>query len=487
MVGLGTSMHPFLKSWEEIRVEPVREESVRAGDILTARSRSGEVFAHRVVRVLRVGGKRVFLTKGDNRLQFDPLVFPEEVLGCVVRAGGRDLRRARWRWVGGGLGALSYAQAVLYHWLLWSGVNRLRRRLMSMGWFPKVRLLGMVRLVTNPAGWVSGSSVMERAGIRWGRVRTRGCGVLVRPYGSGDLEQMVRAWNSAFPGRQSAAERLRSRLLQSVGGGGEEGRCLTAWRGEELLGWGVAVRSRTGQGGVRFMALSDPGRRVGADRFLFPELLAWSRRQGAGEISFGPVPVTGPAAGEALLDPAFRRILEWGFQRLSPLVEMELEKGALPRGGFEEDGFHVRPWQPGDESRLHAAFFQRGNFNRTLVRDHLAFGGRFDQILVACFRDRPVGLCHWLPDSDLKDTRQVNWVWSVSDRMAGAGYLFHLTVEPVWRGRGLGTVLAARAAEALFRAGCSKVVCWTPVPAFFGRIGFVQGQSFFRMRKERGN
>lgn len=85
--------------WEE-----VAPEAVGVGDLVVYRPmmENGRLVIHRVIRRLRIGGKLAFLTKGDRRWMFDPLVLPEWIVGRV--AGKRN------RWLAG----VSCLQAVLF-------------------------------------------------------------------------------------------------------------------------------------------------------------------------------------------------------------------------------------------------------------------------------------------------------------------------------------------------------------------------------------
>jgi ribosomal protein S18 acetylase RimI-like enzyme len=62
---------------------------------------------------------------------------------------------------------------------------------------------------------------------------------------------------------------------------------------------------------------------------------------------------------------------------------------------------------------------------------------------------------------------------------ARRGYLYHLTVAPAWRGRGLGDRLVRRGMESLRRAGLERCLCFVyhanaGGKAFWTRVGWTE-------------
>ncbi len=83
----GGSMEPTIPLGAEVFVRPVRADALRVGDVITFHKpgRVHELVTHRIVAVRRVGGTRVFVTKGDaNRV-------PDE---WRIRAAGAGWRYA---------------------------------------------------------------------------------------------------------------------------------------------------------------------------------------------------------------------------------------------------------------------------------------------------------------------------------------------------------------------------------------------------------
>ncbi|MCA9521168.1 MAG: hypothetical protein KC609_09350 [Myxococcales bacterium] len=88
---LGVSMEPALRSGVELRVERCALDSLRRGDIVCL-DRGDQLVAHRLIALVSSGGRRWFLTRGDNNLLPDrPLPEPAylgRVTGFRSPAGG---------------------------------------------------------------------------------------------------------------------------------------------------------------------------------------------------------------------------------------------------------------------------------------------------------------------------------------------------------------------------------------------------------------
>lgn len=120
---------------ENIQFEPIEGSAVRLGDLLVYHPRPQEDFirapeldrwvTHRVIRRLQVGGQTVFLTKRNDQQMFAPVIFPDQIVGRVIRAGNKDLTTG-WRRVWGvTLAQVSYLQAILTHRLMCLRFGRL--------------------------------------------------------------------------------------------------------------------------------------------------------------------------------------------------------------------------------------------------------------------------------------------------------------------------------------------------------------------------
>lgn len=90
----GRSMLPTIKDGETITVEPAIAASIKLGDIILYRNRTG-VIAHRVMRIEQTGKCDLrFIPRGDAMAVSDPPVDADQVLGRVVsvRRNGRNVR-----------------------------------------------------------------------------------------------------------------------------------------------------------------------------------------------------------------------------------------------------------------------------------------------------------------------------------------------------------------------------------------------------------
>jgi signal peptidase I len=106
----GESMRPFVQDGDVLVVEPAGAWRPRLGDVLFYRDSEGAICAHRLVRLRRLGGKSLLVTRGDNALGSDEVLRPGQVLGRIIaieRAAGSvrlDTMRARaiacmWGWL----------------------------------------------------------------------------------------------------------------------------------------------------------------------------------------------------------------------------------------------------------------------------------------------------------------------------------------------------------------------------------------------------
>jgi len=126
----GTSMNPTLCELDVLEIEPYGNQPIRVGDVILFMPPSwNRPAVHRVVRATSEGIR----TCGDNNNLMDSwIVFPEDVLGRVVRATRGNRRRPiyggriGWLWAVG-VGAFKILVRVLslwYHLLARSGLFR---------------------------------------------------------------------------------------------------------------------------------------------------------------------------------------------------------------------------------------------------------------------------------------------------------------------------------------------------------------------------
>jgi len=79
----GDSMHPFIRSGQQLTVEPIDPRALRRGDVVLARLERG-LTAHRVVRIERRGGEVTSITtRGDNCDSDDASFSPDQLVGRI--------------------------------------------------------------------------------------------------------------------------------------------------------------------------------------------------------------------------------------------------------------------------------------------------------------------------------------------------------------------------------------------------------------------
>jgi signal peptidase I len=79
----GDSMHPFIRSGQQLVVEGVDPRVLRRGDVVLARLERG-LTAHRIVTIERRGDVVVSITtRGDNCSLDDPPFAPDQLVGRI--------------------------------------------------------------------------------------------------------------------------------------------------------------------------------------------------------------------------------------------------------------------------------------------------------------------------------------------------------------------------------------------------------------------
>ena len=79
----GNSMHPLIRGGDSIRIERCAPEVLGIGDIITFK-RNGTYYTHRLLRIVTRGSVTRVMTKGDNEVNVDPPVSPDQILGRVT-------------------------------------------------------------------------------------------------------------------------------------------------------------------------------------------------------------------------------------------------------------------------------------------------------------------------------------------------------------------------------------------------------------------
>ena len=126
----GNSMAPFIRNGDIVLVEPKQANELRIGEIVFYRRSGGRYVTHRLIGKSKNDGSLVLTTRGDNMRHLDASVFPEQVLGRVIRIEGQG----RYLWIGG------IAGSVLNRFLLYASSGGsytqgvLRRGLTKLWW-----------------------------------------------------------------------------------------------------------------------------------------------------------------------------------------------------------------------------------------------------------------------------------------------------------------------------------------------------------------
>ncbi len=87
MVVISNSMYPTLKINDIIVVKNIQPDEIKVGDIIVFRSPLNPdiPIVHRVVDIGMTGGRKFFITKGDNNPTRDPwTVTPDMIIGKVI-------------------------------------------------------------------------------------------------------------------------------------------------------------------------------------------------------------------------------------------------------------------------------------------------------------------------------------------------------------------------------------------------------------------
>jgi signal peptidase len=80
---VGESMYPIFKRGDIIIIKPVKIEDLSVGDVVLYQS-GKRMVAHRLIKKCINNGKMTFVMKGDSFPDFDPPVYPEDVIGKVI-------------------------------------------------------------------------------------------------------------------------------------------------------------------------------------------------------------------------------------------------------------------------------------------------------------------------------------------------------------------------------------------------------------------
>lgn len=80
----GSSMYPYIRSGDILRIEPAENYDPQYGDILLRVDDSGKALVHRVIKIRICKGKKEVLTKGDTSYRADGYISADRIYGKVV-------------------------------------------------------------------------------------------------------------------------------------------------------------------------------------------------------------------------------------------------------------------------------------------------------------------------------------------------------------------------------------------------------------------
>jgi len=80
----GWSMRPFIRDGDFIVVSPIKNSSIKAGDVVFHLTTEKKVMVHRVIRKHKKGNRMIMFIKGDATFSSPEKVEMQNVLGKVV-------------------------------------------------------------------------------------------------------------------------------------------------------------------------------------------------------------------------------------------------------------------------------------------------------------------------------------------------------------------------------------------------------------------
>lgn len=111
----GSSMSPILTKGRSVSVTSIGSGKIGVGDIICVKSNS-KLVAHRLVRIVSSKDGWYYITKGDNRPNFDEPLRRENIVGKVVEVEGRRVTGTFSKIPNLLLANLSYLEAALPRW-----------------------------------------------------------------------------------------------------------------------------------------------------------------------------------------------------------------------------------------------------------------------------------------------------------------------------------------------------------------------------------
>jgi len=444
-------MLPFFQPGKDIWFEPVAPASIRLGDVITYQEKTNALITHRVIKIRKENEKIIFITKGDNRFGWDPIVLEHQIIGKVTHIGNRNLNRFWWRWLGRLIAWMSYAQGKIYQCLINSKLNSLRHKLEEKGLFSKSLVYLFFRSASGPLFWITNlKKIVLGYRLLENRRRATRQGIQVETSSLEDVDSMLKIWNEVFPNHKTSVERFSKKLCNSPWFNPLD--CFLIWDKKDLLGWTlISLRNSLlkpspehKKGFVEVFAITYAAFEIHAAQILVGEALNWFKKNKVKEVYVGPHRIDDSALGIPLT-PLFLTLAHTGFQPFDMSVELNLKRS------------HYRPFHI--------------NIQELDIRIAQETGD-----LTATLKNQKVAYCRFLTDEQIKDYSDLPWVWSIAEPKAQMGYFFRLVVDQESRRRGIGTAMAMKAFELLFEAGCEEITISVSQNGFYEdfykRFGF---------------
>ncbi len=443
-------MLPFFQPGEDIWFKPVSADTIRPGDVVTYRKKPHILVTHRVIKIVKDGDTINFITKGDNRFAWDPIVADHQIIGKVIRIGKRNLNRSRWRWIGRLIASVSYLQGSFYTFLINSRLNQFRHHLEKKRLIPEIRPFAIFRMASSPLFWIT--DFKNRLARQQCRRLIASQGISIKIWTPEDVKAMLEIWNSIFPNHSTSLEHF-SKMICNGPWFNPAGCFLMRDKMGRLLGWAFASlhdqNEKYQKGFIEVFALTDAAIQSRATEILTHESLGWFRKNKVREVYIGPQWVFGNSLIGLPRTPLFTALTNAGFYPRILSAELSLKRTdyqPLPKTA-EDLTFDGNP----DAAKLNQ-FFERNEPLEPVSQNRKKEG-----ILTAIHKNQIVAYCRFLKSAQIKDYSDLSWIWAAGDKRE-TGYFFHLLVDKDRRKQNFGTQLAMRAFELLFEAGCNEIV-----------------------------
>jgi len=484
IIGFGTSMLPFIPPGKDIWLETVPATSIRTGDIITYQEKPDALISHRVIKIHKKNGSIVFITKGDNRSYWDPLVAEHQIIGRVTHIGNTSLKRFWWQWIGRLIAWGSYVQGTIYQYFAKSWLNHLRHALEEKRLFPKIHVYSALCIVGNPLAWiVKLEKIIFTCRVLIDRHRLTQQGIQIGTWTPQDTEAMLKVWNKVFPNHKTSLEQFTKRLCGSRWF--DPANCFLIRRGNELLGWALAnlrqdqfePSAKTKNGFIEVAALTDAVFKCRSAQVLIYETLKYFKKNKIKKIFVGPHRIEDAASGIPLVSLS-KVLAKIGFRPVRESVELRVKHNQYR--SIEEPvnipDLNIRFAQISDTTAI-GEFFDRNQypFGAATFGSTLKIEGK-KRMLVATLKDRVVACCCILLDEQITDFSDLSWVWSVAESTSRTGYFFGLIADSEFRRNGIGSAMATKAFESLFQSGCEEIALSIKQEGFYEdfykRFGF---------------